>query len=65
MLDENGLLLLDAISMRLQAIGENVKKIEKNIQIFSTQNFISTPHPLLGLEILFHIIMKNRLRNHF
>ncbi len=66
--DENGKTLLDAISLRLQVIGEILKRIEKAEasilekhaeiewqQIMRLRDFISHHYDLLDYEIIFDI----------
>jgi uncharacterized protein with HEPN domain len=66
--DENGKTLLDAISLRLQVIGEILKRIEKADaailekhaeiewqQIMRLRDFISHHYDLLDYEIIFDI----------
>ena len=66
--DENGKTLLDAISLRLQVIGEILKRIEKEDatfldkyeviewqQIIRLRDFISHHYDLLDYEIIFDI----------
>jgi hypothetical protein len=59
--DKEGVELMDSIAMRLQMIGENAKRINKEEENFFESKLKLDPIRLFVSEISFHIITKKRI----